>query len=149
MILASGTLSPVSLIKSQLFSKALHLERLQSFSCTHIVPQDRVLALALTHGPSQRKLDLRFENRATQTLLEEVLIFTHSEPVEESGTTCALLGGKSHPEFLQHRATRLHCICAIFLLFVDCDRSSRDQFDYGEDPGEETCLHRAARCGRD
>eukprot|EP00210_Caulerpa_lentillifera_P002278 g2188.t1 len=72
VILTSGTLSPLSVIKTQLFADNSVHHRLTSFSCHHIVPQENVLALSLTQGPSSRPLDLRFDNRSKADTLTEI-----------------------------------------------------------------------------
>ena len=57
VILASGTLAPVSAVTRQLFPGADAAARLRHFSCGHIVAKHRLLALAV--GAWTRPRDLR------------------------------------------------------------------------------------------
>ena len=48
VVLASGTLAPVASLQRQLFPDA----PVRHFSCGHVIPPNRLLALALASGPS-------------------------------------------------------------------------------------------------
>ncbi|KAF5367608.1 hypothetical protein D9757_010662 [Collybiopsis confluens] len=58
VIIAGGTMSPISDVQNQLFSH-LPPERITSFSCGHIIPPENILTLAVAKGPSGRELDFR------------------------------------------------------------------------------------------
>ena len=60
VVLASGTLAPVASLQRQLFPG----RRVHSFTCGHIIPRDRLLALALAHSPSGALLDLKHQQRS-------------------------------------------------------------------------------------
>ncbi|EEB91075.1 hypothetical protein MPER_10632, partial [Moniliophthora perniciosa FA553] len=58
VILAGGTMSPMSDIVDQLFSH-LPTERISTFSCGHIINSSSLLTLAVTKGPCGGKVDYK------------------------------------------------------------------------------------------
>ena len=71
VVLASGTLAPVEGLRRALFP-ALDPAAVHRFSCGHVVPPERLLALALGRGPTGRELDLRAERRGAPDALDEL-----------------------------------------------------------------------------
>ncbi|KAK9843489.1 hypothetical protein WJX81_005623 [Elliptochloris bilobata] len=71
VVLASGTLAPMEALRRALFP-ALDPAAVRRFSCGHVVPPERLLALALGRGPTGRELDLRAERRAAPATLDEL-----------------------------------------------------------------------------
>lgn len=73
IIVAGGTMEPVSEFKEQLFmSLGVPESRIHHFSCGHVIPQDNILPLILTRGPTNKSFDLTFENRAKVDILKEI-----------------------------------------------------------------------------
>ena len=68
VILASGTLAPTALLQRQLFPGA----PVRAFSCGHVVPRERLLALALGQGPSGASLDFRHPQRSQQPVIDDL-----------------------------------------------------------------------------
>ena len=65
VILAGGTMQPVSEFRDQLFLAAgAEPGRVTVFSCGHVVPPDQLLTLSLAAGPSGGPLCFNFQNRA-------------------------------------------------------------------------------------
>lgn len=106
MILASGTLSPLSVIKTQLFSEKSVQDRITTFSCRHIVPQENVLALSLAQGPSTKPLDLRFENRSKTETLDEIGVIILELSRIISGGFVVFVPSFSYQETLVHHLKR-------------------------------------------
>lgn len=71
LILASGTLAPVSALTAQLFP-GMPAAGVGHFACGHVVHRDRLLALALGTGPSGRALDLRHSSRGQPAVMDEL-----------------------------------------------------------------------------
>lgn len=68
MVLASGTLAPVASLQSMLFPN----RRVHHFSCGHVVPRERLLALGLGSGPGGAALDFRHPQRAQPDMLDQL-----------------------------------------------------------------------------
>ncbi|ERF76442.1 hypothetical protein EPUS_07322 [Endocarpon pusillum Z07020] len=62
VILAGGTMSPMSDYKDHLFSY-LPPDRLQAFSFGHVVPRENIFARSVSTGPSGVEFDFTFEKR--------------------------------------------------------------------------------------
>jgi len=71
VVLASGTLAPVAALRRALFPGAPPAA-VRAFACGHVVPRQRLLALALGRGPGGRELDLRAERRGAPGALDEL-----------------------------------------------------------------------------
>ncbi|EIW81280.1 DNA repair helicase [Coniophora puteana RWD-64-598 SS2] len=71
VVLAGGTMSPISDVTNQLFPY-LSDASLSTFSCGHIVPQSHVQALLVGKGPSGRTLDFSFGNQKDKQLVNEL-----------------------------------------------------------------------------
>ena len=70
-MLASGTLAPVTALQRQLLPVAAS-NVLRYFSCGHVVPANRLLALAVGAGPSGAALDFRHTARAVPAAMDEL-----------------------------------------------------------------------------
>ena len=63
VILASGTLAPISAVTRQLLPGPEPAARLRHFSCGHVVSKERLLALAVGADPEpEPDLDLRLSS---------------------------------------------------------------------------------------
>ncbi|KAG9315576.1 DNA helicase chl1, partial [Chiua virens] len=71
VILAGGTMSPISDVIAQLFP-GLPSERLTTFSCGHIVPRSHVQTLCVTKGPAGSLLEFKYAQQTDQNLLSEL-----------------------------------------------------------------------------
>ncbi|KAF4591168.1 ATP-dependent DNA helicase chl1 [Pleurotus pulmonarius] len=71
VILAGGTMSPMSDVISQLFYP-LESTRLSTFSCGHIMPPSNLLAVAFGNGPSGVELDYRAEQQQSDKVVMEL-----------------------------------------------------------------------------
>lgn len=57
-------MEPISEFTDQLFASAgADPERIQTFSCGHVVPKENILANVLTRGPSGTDLEFNYQNR--------------------------------------------------------------------------------------
>ncbi|RXG59350.1 putative ATP-dependent DNA helicase DDX11 [Armadillidium vulgare] len=73
VILAGGTMAPVDEFKQQLFlSAGASPDRIVEFSCDHVVPEQNVLALVVTTGPSSVPFDFTFKKRKDPQMLNEL-----------------------------------------------------------------------------
>ncbi|KAK4697690.1 chromosome transmission fidelity protein 1, partial [Phenoliferia sp. Uapishka_3] len=71
VVLAGGTMKPMSDFKSQLFPY-LPDDRYSTFSCGHIVPPEQIVTFAVGKGPTSRELLFTFETRKDEKLVDEV-----------------------------------------------------------------------------
>ncbi|KAH9949242.1 DNA repair helicase [Amylocystis lapponica] len=71
VILAGGTMSPISDVTNQLFAQ-LPPERLSTFSCGHIIPPANLQMLVLKKGPCGGDLQFKYEQRGDQALIAEL-----------------------------------------------------------------------------
>ncbi|KAI0703917.1 DNA repair helicase [Earliella scabrosa] len=71
VILAGGTMSPMSDIVTQLFS-GLPKERLATFSCGHIIPESNLQTVILRKGPRGGELQFKFQQRGDDSLIAEL-----------------------------------------------------------------------------
>ncbi|XP_078369659.1 ATP-dependent DNA helicase DDX11-like isoform X2 [Oculina patagonica] len=73
VIVAGGTMQPMSDFKDQLFTCAgLPSANIVEFSCGHVIPAEHLLAVALDRGPSGRELDFTYQSRDSAQLKEEL-----------------------------------------------------------------------------
>ncbi|PIL32767.1 hypothetical protein GSI_04884 [Ganoderma sinense ZZ0214-1] len=71
VILAGGTMSPMSDVVNQLFA-SLPPERLATFSCGHIIPASNLQTLMLKKGPRGGELTFKFQQRGDDSLIAEL-----------------------------------------------------------------------------
>lgn len=64
VIVAGGTMKPVSEFRNRLFVNAgAKPERILEFACDHIIAPENILPIIITKGPRNEKLLFNFENR--------------------------------------------------------------------------------------
>lgn len=102
MVVAGGTMQPISEFKNQLFLSAGGEEsRVQHFSCGHVVPAKQLLPVALPQGPTGLTLDFTYQHRTNPKVVSEAevlmmncvysqsthvsLMAVHSGGIETSG----------------------------------------------------------------
>ncbi|EGG02802.1 uncharacterized protein MELLADRAFT_38383, partial [Melampsora larici-populina 98AG31] len=71
VILAGGTMAPISDFRTQLFPY-LGPDQFLEFACAHIVPQENLLVRVVPHGPSKTPLELKFASRGDNKLLDDL-----------------------------------------------------------------------------
>ncbi|XP_062861295.1 ATP-dependent DNA helicase DDX11 [Trichomycterus rosablanca] len=72
VIIAGGTMQPVSVFKEQLLlSAGVSKERIAEFSCGHVIPPENILPILLCAGPSGQELEFTFQTRDTPQMMEE------------------------------------------------------------------------------
>ncbi|XVE88898.1 hypothetical protein DITRI_Ditri19aG0105800 [Diplodiscus trichospermus] len=71
VILAGGTLQPIEETRERLFPW-LPSDQLHFFSCSHVVPPESILSLAVSRGPSGRSFDFSYGSRSSSTMIEEL-----------------------------------------------------------------------------
>ncbi|XP_076243503.1 ATP-dependent DNA helicase DDX11 isoform X2 [Calliopsis andreniformis] len=73
VILAGGTMAPMNEFTEQLFVAAgAAPERIVTFSCDHIIPQENIVCNIVTHGPTGVEFEFNFQNRQNVKLLDEL-----------------------------------------------------------------------------
>lgn len=73
VILAGGTMEPISEFRDQLFLGAgAEANRIISFSCDHVVPMENILTRIVTTGPTGISLEFNYTNRQNKELLNEL-----------------------------------------------------------------------------
>ena len=71
VIVAGGTMQPISEFRDQLFVESgADPARIRHFSCGHVVPKENVLPMVIQKGPSGAILDFSFQNRDERSLDE-------------------------------------------------------------------------------
>ncbi|BGP24533.1 CHL1 helicase [Rhodotorula toruloides] len=71
VVLAGGTMAPMSDFREQLFPY-LPTERFSTFSCGHVVPADHVSTYAVGKGPTGVTFSFTYERRGDEQLLDEL-----------------------------------------------------------------------------
>ncbi|KDQ62233.1 hypothetical protein JAAARDRAFT_122516 [Jaapia argillacea MUCL 33604] len=71
VVLAGGTMSPISDITNQLFSH-ISQDRVSSFSCGHVIPSSNLKTVVLTKGPGGGTLEFKFGQRGNLSTLIEL-----------------------------------------------------------------------------
>ncbi|XP_041357412.1 ATP-dependent DNA helicase DDX11-like [Gigantopelta aegis] len=73
VIVAGGTMQPLSEFKEQLFYAAgVKPERIVEYSCGHVIPSSNLLPMSISCGPSGVELDFTFQSRENPVLLDEL-----------------------------------------------------------------------------
>lgn len=90
VIVAGGTMQPISEFRDQLFVNAgASLERIQHFSCGHVISKDKILPLTLARGPSGVPLDFRYGHRDRNEILDELYrILRNAINIIPGGVVC-------------------------------------------------------------
>ncbi|PCH35736.1 DNA repair helicase [Wolfiporia cocos MD-104 SS10] len=71
VVLAGGTMSPISDVVNQLFSN-LADERFSTFSCGHIIPSSNLQTIVLQKGPRGGELQFKYEQRSNPATIAEL-----------------------------------------------------------------------------
>ncbi|TXT13605.1 hypothetical protein VHUM_00972 [Vanrija humicola] len=71
IVLAGGTMEPVSDFYSQLFP-SVPRERFATLSCAHVIPKSNLLTQVVTRGPRKLDFEFKFSNRGDEALLAEL-----------------------------------------------------------------------------
>ncbi|KAF2323360.1 hypothetical protein GH714_034835 [Hevea brasiliensis] len=71
VILAGGTLQPIEETRERLFPW-LPPSQLHFFSCSHIVPPESILPIAISRGPSGQLFDFSYSSRSSLKMIEEL-----------------------------------------------------------------------------
>ncbi|XP_058046175.1 ATP-dependent DNA helicase DDX11 [Ahaetulla prasina] len=72
VIIAGGTMQPVADFRQQLLLGAgVDADRIEEFSCGHVIPPDNILPVILCCGPSNQLLEFTYEKRGLPQLMEE------------------------------------------------------------------------------
>ena len=70
VILAGGTMEPMSEFKEQLFIAAgANPERIVTFSCDHVIPKENILTSVVTRGPTGIEFEFNFRNRGNEKMV--------------------------------------------------------------------------------
>ncbi|KAL4229836.1 DEAD H (Asp-Glu-Ala-Asp His) box helicase 11 [Mactra antiquata] len=73
LIVAGGTMQPISEFKDQLFHGAgVKSGRILEYSCGHVIPGEQLLPLVVSTGPTGIQLDFTYQNRNKHSLLDEL-----------------------------------------------------------------------------
>ncbi|KAG7401622.1 ATP-dependent DNA helicase chl1 [Phytophthora boehmeriae] len=71
VILAGGTMQPISQVIDQLFSTVPEKD-VDLFSCGHVIPPENLLGFTLMSGPSQKHLEFTYSRRDDMEALDEL-----------------------------------------------------------------------------
>uniref|UniRef100_K7GI76 ATP-dependent DNA helicase DDX11 n=1 Tax=Pelodiscus sinensis TaxID=13735 RepID=K7GI76_PELSI len=72
VIIAGGTMQPVSDFREQLLSCAVGSDRVVEFSCGHVIPPENILPIILCSGPSNQQLEFTYEKRDLPQMMDEM-----------------------------------------------------------------------------
>ncbi|XP_076635339.1 ATP-dependent DNA helicase DDX11 [Colletes latitarsis] len=73
VILAGGTMAPMNEFTEQLFIAAgAAPDRIVTFSCDHVIPQENIICNIITHGPTGIEFEFNFQNRQNTKLIDEL-----------------------------------------------------------------------------
>lgn len=70
VVLAGGTLQPIEETRERLFPW-LPSNQLQFFSCSHIVPSESIMPIAVSHGPSGLSFDFSHSSRSSTEMVTD------------------------------------------------------------------------------
>lgn len=68
IVLAGGTLQPIEESRVRLFPH-LSIDRVQFFTCKHIVPPESILPVAVACGPSGLTFDFSYNSRSSPSMV--------------------------------------------------------------------------------
>ncbi|XP_074862527.1 ATP-dependent DNA helicase DDX11 isoform X2 [Carettochelys insculpta] len=72
VIIAGGTMQPVSDFREQLLSCAVGADKVVEFSCGHVIPPDNILPIILCSGPSNQQLEFTYQKRDLPQMMDEL-----------------------------------------------------------------------------
>ncbi|KAG0717310.1 ATP-dependent DNA helicase DDX11 [Chionoecetes opilio] len=92
VVVAGGTMQPISEFQDQLFiSAGVKKERVQHFSCGHVVPAEQLLPVALPRGPTGLTFDFTHQHRTDPKMLDELgRVLVNVCAVVPGGVVCFL-----------------------------------------------------------
>ncbi|KAK7084367.1 DEAD H (Asp-Glu-Ala-Asp His) box helicase 11 [Halocaridina rubra] len=92
IIVAGGTMRPMSEFRSQLFlSAGADPSRVCEFTCGHVVPGNQIMPVALSMGPTNVTLDFTYQNRGSTIILQELgRVLVNICTIVPSGIVCFL-----------------------------------------------------------
>ncbi|KAJ8249834.1 hypothetical protein COCON_G00230500 [Conger conger] len=107
VIIAGGTMQPVSDFKDQLLlSAGVSVDRIAEFSCGHVTPPENILPIVLCSGPSGQELEFTFQNRETPQMMDEVgRILSNLCNVVPGGVVCFFPSYEYERRVLTHWGT--------------------------------------------
>ncbi|EJU03231.1 hypothetical protein DACRYDRAFT_106396 [Dacryopinax primogenitus] len=71
VVLAGGTMEPISDFRTQLFPRLLE-NRFATFSCGHVVAKENLTALAVSRGPKGGDLSFKYSSRGDKGMASEL-----------------------------------------------------------------------------
>ncbi|XP_061494663.1 ATP-dependent DNA helicase DDX11 isoform X2 [Rhineura floridana] len=72
VIIAGGTMQPVADFREQLLVCAgVGADRIEEFSCGHVIPPENILPIILCSGPSNQQLEFTYEKRGLPQMMDE------------------------------------------------------------------------------
>lgn len=73
VILAGGTMEPVSEFKERLFKVCgIPSNRITHFSCGHVIPKENILPIIVCISPTGKQLDFSYNSRSSAVMLNEI-----------------------------------------------------------------------------
>ncbi|GFY75105.1 hypothetical protein TNIN_61721 [Trichonephila inaurata madagascariensis] len=107
IVLAGGTMQPVSEFTEQLFLPAgVSLQRMSLFSCGHVIPPENLLAIGLASGPCGNPLDFTFKNRMLPETIKELgSVLLNVSNVIRGGVVC-FFPSYDYEEFIYTELTK-------------------------------------------
>ncbi|KAJ3069610.1 ATP-dependent DNA helicase chl1 [Podochytrium sp. JEL0797] len=103
VILAGGTMEPMSEFKSQLL-EFVPPDKIDTFSCGHIVPPSSILTIAVPMGPAGRVLDFRYESRMKDATVRLLIV------ISVPNLKLKITGGKIQVSELGNTIASLVCV---------------------------------------
>lgn len=104
VILAGGTMEPVSDLLMQLFPYVGPTD-IARFRCGHVIPPTSLNTIALSNGPSGMLMDFTYENRSNVKLIDELgQIVFNSSAVVPGGIVCFFVS-YAYMDFVMKRWT--------------------------------------------
>ncbi|XP_053321462.1 ATP-dependent DNA helicase DDX11 [Spea bombifrons] len=90
VIIAGGTMQPVSDFKQQLLiSAGLSEDRIVEFSCGHVIPPENILPIVLCNGPTNLQLEFTYQKRDLPEMMDETgRVLTNLCNVVPGGIVC-------------------------------------------------------------
>ncbi|XP_054717446.1 ATP-dependent DNA helicase DDX11-like, partial [Uloborus diversus] len=72
LILAGGTMQPISEFENLFINAGVPREKISYFTCGHVIPPENLLAVGLANGPCESPLDFTFKNRQLPQTVKEI-----------------------------------------------------------------------------
>ena len=71
IILAGGTMEPISTLIQQLFPNSI--DRINRFQCEHVIPDENLLPLCISNGIS-KKFDFTYSSRSDPKMVQKKIV---------------------------------------------------------------------------